>query len=275
MMHTREHGKTCACIPNGKSPIFSCVRWNQPDTWSHVKVHWNATLVQTYVNSSLCGSVESGYGTSGDPGWGTGNNNVELRDSLLVGAWRGVPDDPMNDGIDGFFTGLIDNLEVCILQAHDAGRQNLTKCNYYDLIYPYTCCKDIEICTLSSPRSMFPRWQTKLCASPFILPSTKLLCFNSSRRPSNLPNVLLSYGLRAMYTEIVIPEPRPRAPKRAWLPCGDSTKAAERWQSTPPPGVGEASRRWEQFLPQSLWTQVHCRLLTQGEMKTPVLVWNA
>lgn len=207
-------------------------------------MHWNASLVQAYVNSSLCGSVESGYGTSASAGWGTGNSNVELRDSLLVGAWRGTPDDPMDDGIGGFFSGLIDNLEVCALQARGVSRQNL-KCNHYNLIYPCTCCKYRNLHTTVATKQA----NEKLYFT-FIRPRSKLLSFNSSHRPPDIPNVLLSYGLRAMHTDTGIPESRPRAPKRAWLPCGDSTKAAERWQSTLPPGVGEAPRRSEQFLPQ-------------------------
>ena len=94
-------------------------------------MQWNASHAESYVNSTLCGSTESGYEVAGYTGWGSMDNSgaVDLssssnqsleevvdflrnRDSLLVGAWRGAPDGVGVDQRGGYFTGLLDNLEV-------------------------------------------------------------------------------------------------------------------------------------------------------------------
>lgn len=104
----------------------------QPGAWSYVQVQWNASHAQSYVNSSLCGSVESGYNVGGT-GWGSGGmDNVTIdptvggssgsADSLLVGAWRGAPDGVGADRLGGYYTGLLDNLEVRVLVRSKAFR---------------------------------------------------------------------------------------------------------------------------------------------------------
>lgn len=97
-------------------------------------MQWNATHAQSYVNSSLCGSIESGYNdVLGGNGWGTTTNDTFVdpsssseptlssggvggfsgnSDTFLVGAWRGAPDGAGVDRHGGYFTGLLDNLEV-------------------------------------------------------------------------------------------------------------------------------------------------------------------
>lgn len=119
---TRPH--CCFCVPS----------LLQPETWSYVQVQWNASHAQSYVNSSLCGSVESGYDVAGGNGWGSTANDILIdpssssqqstlssggvggssgnSDSLLVGAWRGAPDGAGLDRRGGYYTGLLDNLEV-------------------------------------------------------------------------------------------------------------------------------------------------------------------
>ena len=79
-------------------------------------VHWNSSLAQAYVNASLCGSVESGYGTADGNGWGIGES--KFWGSLLVGAWRGAPDSSDSQQMGGFYSGLLDNLEVCMRKRH-------------------------------------------------------------------------------------------------------------------------------------------------------------
>lgn len=97
-------------------------------------MQWNATYAQTYVNSSLCGSIDSGYNAAGRDGWGTTTNNTFVgsssssqqsalssggmggsfgnSDTVLVGAWRGSPDGTGVDRRGGYYAGLLDNLEV-------------------------------------------------------------------------------------------------------------------------------------------------------------------
>lgn len=107
----------------------------QSDKWSYVQVQWNATHAQSYVNSSLCGSIESGYNVvGGSNGWGTTTDGTSVdpssssgqstlssgrvggssgnSDNFLVGAWRGAPDGAGVDRRGGYYTGLLDNLEV-------------------------------------------------------------------------------------------------------------------------------------------------------------------
>lgn len=108
----------------------------QPNTWSYVQVQWNASHAESYVNSSLCGSTESGYGDTEGTGWGSAitDTDVDLSlassqsnqaseenedssgrsDNLLVGAWRGAPDGIGVHRLGGYFMGLLDNLEVRI-----------------------------------------------------------------------------------------------------------------------------------------------------------------
>lgn len=99
-----------------------------------MQVQWNTSHAQSYVNSSLCGSTESGFDVAGGTGWGGTNNGVTAdvslasfqssqtsggngdspwnSDSLLIGAWRGAPDGIGEDRLGGYYTGLLDNLEV-------------------------------------------------------------------------------------------------------------------------------------------------------------------
>lgn len=88
-------------------------------------MQWNASHAHVYTNSSLCGTVETGYDTAGGGGWGTASDSMSSSQSsptsggitdsggsLLVGAWRGSPDGTGADRRGGYYTGLLDNLEV-------------------------------------------------------------------------------------------------------------------------------------------------------------------
>lgn len=97
-------------------------------------MQWDASHAQSYVNSLLCGSTESGYDVAEGTGWGSASTDISVdlslasfqsnqtsgeagassgsSDSLLVGAWRGAPDGTGEDQLGGYFTGLLDNLEV-------------------------------------------------------------------------------------------------------------------------------------------------------------------
>lgn len=97
-------------------------------------MQWNTTHAQSYVNSGLCGSTESGYDVAGGTGWRSASTDVSAdlslasaqsnqtsgdtglspanSDSLIIGAWRGAPDGIGVDRLGGYFTGLLDNLEV-------------------------------------------------------------------------------------------------------------------------------------------------------------------
>lgn len=127
--------------PVGDVNIFTflldiTVRVAQPNTWSYVQVQWDVSHAQSYVNSSLCGSTESGYDAAEGTGWGSASTDINLdlsvassqsnqtsgeagassgsSDSLLIGAWRGAPDGTGEDWLGGYFMGLLDNLEVCM-----------------------------------------------------------------------------------------------------------------------------------------------------------------
>lgn len=94
-------------------------------------MQWNSSYAQSYVNSTICGSTASGYDITSGTGWGSMDssdtvnlsspssqsfeeaaNSVRNSDSLLVGAWRGAADGVGVDQLGGYFTGLLDNLEV-------------------------------------------------------------------------------------------------------------------------------------------------------------------
>ena len=88
-------------------------------------MQWNASHAHVYANSSLCGTVETGYDAAGGSGWGTASDRMSSSQSswtsggitdsggsLLVGAWRGAPDGTGADRRGGYYTGLLDNLEV-------------------------------------------------------------------------------------------------------------------------------------------------------------------
>lgn len=87
-------------------------------------MQWNASHAHAYVNSSLCGSIETAYGVAGGTGWDTGNINPPSSsstqraggetgsESLLIGAWRGAPDGSGANELGGYYKGLVDNLEV-------------------------------------------------------------------------------------------------------------------------------------------------------------------
>lgn len=96
-------------------------------------MQWDISHAQSYVNSLLCGSTDSGYDVAGGTGWGNTSMDISVdlslaspqqnqtsggtgdssgSDSLLVGAWRGAPDGVGVDRLGGYFTGLLDNLEV-------------------------------------------------------------------------------------------------------------------------------------------------------------------
>lgn len=94
-------------------------------------MQWDSSYAQSYVNSTLCASTESGYGVTSGTGWESTDSSgavdqsssssqgseevedsVKISDSLLVGAWRGAADGVGVDQLGGYFTGLLDNLEV-------------------------------------------------------------------------------------------------------------------------------------------------------------------
>lgn len=87
-------------------------------------MQWNTSHSETYINSSLCGSVETGYDIVGSTGWGARGSDSSFqseqeaggvkdsRTRFLVGAWQGAPDGTGTDKLGGYFKGLIDNFEV-------------------------------------------------------------------------------------------------------------------------------------------------------------------
>lgn len=88
-------------------------------------MQWNTSHAHVYANSSLCGAVETSYDAAGDTRWGVSGDNMSSSQgstvsdeatgsggSLLVGAWRGAPDSTGTDRRGGYYTGLLDNLEV-------------------------------------------------------------------------------------------------------------------------------------------------------------------
>lgn len=72
---------------------------------------WNSSHARAYVNSTLCGSTELADDVADGSGWGSVDSNVEPG-SMLIGAWRGAPDAVGSDQLGGYFTGLLDKLEV-------------------------------------------------------------------------------------------------------------------------------------------------------------------
>lgn len=73
-------------------------------------VGWNASHAHTYVNGSLCESANiADFANNGDS---TETAGEVARDSLLIGAWRGAPDGAGTDQRGGYYSGLLDNLEV-------------------------------------------------------------------------------------------------------------------------------------------------------------------
>lgn len=41
-----------------------------------------------------------------------GGEGQDVRDSLLIGAWRGAPDGTGTDQRGGYYNGVVDNIEV-------------------------------------------------------------------------------------------------------------------------------------------------------------------
>lgn len=71
---------------------------------------WNTSYAQAYINGSLCESVAISDYPSNE--MGMGGEGQDSGDSLLIGAWRGAPDGTGTDQRGGYYTGVVDNIEV-------------------------------------------------------------------------------------------------------------------------------------------------------------------
>ncbi len=140
-------------------------------------MQWNSSYAQSYVNSTLCGSTESGYDVTSGTSWGSTDSSgavdlstsssesseeavtsVRNSDSLLVGAWRGAADGVGVDQLGGYFTGFLDNLEVSWSRN---GKTFLPSTLQGGVLFAaHLVTSKLEMAILSSAQLADLKWQT-------------------------------------------------------------------------------------------------------------------